>query len=332
VGAVYIVQSSSDPWLFGLGLHWEAVVYAVNLALILTFPTGRLDSRAAKAILVAAIVLVALPFVAALLLAPRIGADGSISGCLAACPDNALAIASRPELASDIYRFDRVATIVVAMATGALLIWRMLHGTPPQRRAVAIGAPVALVFTALQIAYQGLHLLDPDSAAIPTVQWALAGARSLIWYGFMAALIAAQLFAARGLRSLVHRSLRRPSQQELEDLLRTPLGDPGLRLVFADAERVVAQRGRAVTVVERGDGPPVAIDSSTTTPSCCRRRARWRCWPRRTRSWTRRGSAHWTSSRSPACGSSPPPTTSGASSSATCTTASSRSSWPRRST
>lgn len=38
VGAVYILQSATNPWLFGAGVFWEGVIYLVNLVLILTFP------------------------------------------------------------------------------------------------------------------------------------------------------------------------------------------------------------------------------------------------------------------------------------------------------
>ena len=47
VGAVYILQSSSNPWLFGAGVFWEAAIFLGPLVLILTFPTGRLDGMAA---------------------------------------------------------------------------------------------------------------------------------------------------------------------------------------------------------------------------------------------------------------------------------------------
>jgi signal transduction histidine kinase len=274
VGAVYILQSSSNPWLFGTGVVWEAVIYLGTLVLILTFPTGRLDGPAAKLILLAAVV-VALPaFLVVAALLPQLGPDGSISGCRALCPDNALAIASHPSLAVDLNKLERVAIIAVALATGGLLIWRMVTGTPPQRRALAVGAPIALLFTLLQITYQFLKLVHPEGTALHSViQWVFAGARSMIWYGFLLALIAAQLFAGRALRTLVRQSLRRPTQRELEAMLREPLGDPGLQLLFhdpqtggwIDADARVAHElvepgsRRGFTVVERDGRPAVAI-------------------------------------------------------------------------
>jgi signal transduction histidine kinase len=273
VGAVYILQSSSNPWLFGTGVLWEGVIYLISLVLILTFPTGRLDGRPAKLILLAA----AVGFIlntAIVALVPQLGPDGSISGCRALCPDNALAITSQLSLAVDLIKFVRVEIIAIALATGGLLVWRMVTGTPTQRRALAIGTPIALLFLLFQLIYHLSKLVHPDAPPLQSViQWGLAGARSLIWYGFLLALIAAQLSAGRALHSLVRHSLRRPTQRELEAMLREPLGDPRLQLLFRDLrtggwidddgrlthEVPEPASGRSVTVVERDGKPAAAI-------------------------------------------------------------------------
>ena len=268
IGAVYILQSASNPWLFGAGLHWENVIYVANLLLILTFPTGRLEGVFAKLIFLCAVG-VALLFAVIISLLPERGAGGSISGCREACPENGLAITSNVPLAVELSDIGRVAIIVVALATGGLLIWRIVRGTPPQRRALAIGTSVALVFTAAQITFQFLNLVGTDATGLlEAIQWTQAVARSLIWYGFLFALIAAQLFAGRALHRMVRQSLRRPSRSELEAMLREPLGDPDLRLMFMDSKGETAADqplepgpGREVTIVKRGDGTPgAAID------------------------------------------------------------------------
>jgi signal transduction histidine kinase len=105
---------------------------------------------------------------------------------------------------------------------------------------LAIGAPIALVYLIAQIVYQTNQLINGHYAQ-PTVQnltgpyqWTIAGARALPWYGFLFALIAAELYAGRVLRTLVRDAGRRPSLGDLEGMLRRPLGDPGLRLGFRD--------------------------------------------------------------------------------------------------
>jgi signal transduction histidine kinase len=274
VGALYVLQSSSNRWLYGAGILWETVVGIAAYVLILTFPTGRLDGLASRLILLAAVLLALVPATVIDLLLPHVNAGGSISGCRVLCPENALAVTSNPTLALHLFDIFRYAVIALALATAALLIWRFVTGTPPQRRAFAIGAPVALVFLLFQATFHLLALVAPDATHLRTVvAWALVAARSAIWYGFLAALIAAQLFAARALQRLVRRALQRPEQRELEGMLREPLGDPRLRLAFWDGkteswtitdgkhtlQRPTPDSGLDLIVVEQFGRPAVAI-------------------------------------------------------------------------
>jgi signal transduction histidine kinase len=102
------------------------------------------------------------------------------------------------------------------------------------------------------------------------VQWTFAASRAFIWYGFLFALIAAELYAGRVLRRLVRDSLAHPSLGELEQMLREPLGDSSLRLGFwRSSTRDWAApdgtpleppgAGQALTEVERDGHPAAAI-------------------------------------------------------------------------
>jgi signal transduction histidine kinase len=273
VGALYALQSSGNKWVFSAGLLWEDAVGLAAYVLLLTFPTGRLDGLAARLILVAHVVLATIPAIVSDLLLTQVGAGASISGCRARCPDNALAIASRPAIADDLYTIFRYGVIATALATAGLLVWRFATGTPPRRRAFAIGAPVGFVFLLLVITFHLLALVAPHATDLRRViAWALVVARAAIWYGFLAALIAAQLFAARALQRLVRRSLSRPAQSELEAMVGEALGDPQLRLAFwndkteswAGVEGSAlhpppARSGLDLTVIEDGGRPAVAI-------------------------------------------------------------------------
>src|SRR5215213_9586943 len=261
LGAFYVLQSASNSWLFSLGLLAETAVGLATRVLILAFPTGRLD-RPAKVILVISILVSPLPAVANQLLSPQAGAGASISGCRQACPSNEFAVTSNPELAADMLEAFRFGVIFASGLTAGLLIWRFVKGTPPQRRALVIGTPIALLFLAFQIAFQLLGVLDaPQSVFSEFVKWGIVGARAALWYGFLAALIAAELFAARAMKRLVGQSLRGPSRGELEVMLRDPLGDPDLRLVFLGGEEVplVTEPGRAVKLVRHEGAQTVAI-------------------------------------------------------------------------
>jgi signal transduction histidine kinase len=222
-------------------------------------------------ILVISILVSPLPAVVNQLLSPQTGAGASISGCREACPTNEFAITSKPELAADLLEAFRFGVIFASGLTAGLLIWRFVKGTPPQRRALAIGTPIALLFLGFQITYQFLGVLDaPQSGFSEFVKWGIVGARAALWYGFLAALIAAQLFAAGALHRLVRQSLRRPSLGQLEAMLRELLGDPRLRLAFWDAKTAAWQRADAETVFESpdpGSGIDMTVVEHNDTPA-----------------------------------------------------------------
>jgi signal transduction histidine kinase len=265
LNAIYIAQSSSRPGLFGLGIAWESVIYLGNQILIVTFPTGRLEGLAARLVLAGSAVVAALNLWLISML-PHTGAGGAISECHTACPRNGLAVVPDPARASDLLDPLTDTVIAVAAATAALLVWRFARGTPPQRRALAVGMPVSLLFLGCQIAYLVLSRLEVDAPhASNILQWTYTFARSAVWYGFLLALVAAQLHAGGVVRRLLQLTLRHPTQAELEAMLRGPLGDPSLKLRFWDARAAAwngpleAPPGSATTIVKGARSSSVAL-------------------------------------------------------------------------
>jgi signal transduction histidine kinase len=269
----YILQSSSNPALFTIAGYWgEIVIYLATLAVVLAFPTGRLR-RSDGVVLGAAAVLGAAPAVAVTMFTNRVVAVGSIAACRPACPDVLGSVSVSSSTVDRLVDVGRWGIVVVALAIAALLVRRLVTGTAAQRRALAIGTPIALVFLLTQAAYAlTMALGDGDAAANTYVRWLYTIARSALWYGFLFALIAAQLFAARVLRRIVTESLRRPSLRELETLLRGPLGDPRLKLAFRDdptarwvdgdgkaVEQPPPESGRALTEIGLDGRPAAAI-------------------------------------------------------------------------
>jgi signal transduction histidine kinase len=276
VGIPYILASLSDPTLFALGAVTECPIYFLTTAVILAFPSGRIEGVAAKVILAASVIFTVVVTAVFALADPQAGPGFSISGCRAACPANGLAIWSTPTWLPTFNDVYGALLIAIPVATAAVVVWRFIAGTPPRRRALAIGAPIALLFLVMQVSYRTIFFLTPDgfSASNPplhnALQWTFAAARSFLWYGFLFALIAAELFAGRTLRQLVGNSLGRPSLDQLEGTVREPLGDPGLRLGFwrpgsqdwADADGAVLAPpgpGQTQTEVENEGNPAIAI-------------------------------------------------------------------------
>jgi signal transduction histidine kinase len=274
-GVLYIAQSSTDPTLFGIGVFAETPIYVMTSLVILTFPTGRLDGIPER-LLMAFILVVSVVMTVVLNLAyAGYGSGFSISGCLAACPSNGLAIFSPPSWLPQFGDVVGALLIAIPLMTAGLVAWRFVTGTPPRRRALVIGGPIAMLFLLMQATYRALFLFAPNELAADdhpvrsALQWTFASARSFLWYGFLFALIAAELYAGGVLRRLVGSSLSRPSFRELEGMLGGPLGDPGLRLGFwrpltsewvdADGARLEPARAHQTSTEVDRDGRPVVL-------------------------------------------------------------------------
>jgi signal transduction histidine kinase len=280
LGVPYVLESTSSQWPFTVGTLFEYVIEPMTVAVILAFPSGRLDGRAERVIL--AIAFFGIPLFGLLfaLIAPQYTPAYSLSGCRALCPSNPLVVWPAADWGAQVTDACRATLVAVYFGAAALLAWRFVSGTAPQRRALAIGGPIAMCFLVTLGVYQVLSLANPGYAAANAepfggaIGWVGAASRSAIWYGFLFALIAAELFAGAVLRDVVRRSLGRPSLRELEGMLRRPLGDPGLRLGFwrAGTRDWVGhdgsvmeppKRGQALTEVARDGRPAAAIVHDT---------------------------------------------------------------------
>ena len=268
----YVLESASNPTLFTIGYYWESVVFLCTLALILTFPTGRMHLVPEGVIFGFALLVPQAISTLSTGLSSQAVPGGTISSCRVACPRNVLVFKDDLNLAVELVPYARWSTIILASATAVLLLWRLAHGSPPRRRAFAVGTPIALIFLVAQVLNQVARLHGTTGAFVDDARWVIVVARSLIWYGFLFALIAAELFAGRVLRTAIAESLRRPFARELEGLLRRPLGDPQLRLAFwrprgeewVDAEGVVVDppapgSGLLLTEVDRDGRRAAAI-------------------------------------------------------------------------
>jgi signal transduction histidine kinase len=257
----YLFQSSSNSILYTVGGYWaEIVIYLATLAVILAFPNGLLSWRRDGVILAAASVFAVVPAVLLTLFTGTVFVAGSIAAC-AACPPLAGELSVRPSVLDWLVDVGRGGIIAVAIAISAVLVVRFVKATPPQRRALAIGTPIALLFLLTQASYQLTTALGAsDNGPNTYVRWLFVIARSALWYGFLLALVVSALVAARVLRQMVGESLRRPSLVELEALLRRPLGDPRLQLAF---------RKRGHSAWTDGDGrtvePPTPGSGRTLT-------------------------------------------------------------------
>jgi signal transduction histidine kinase len=246
---------------FTLGTALESVYLLGFVYLVLSFPSGRLQSKLDLGLVAAAVALVTVVELAWLLFAD------SRSQICSDCPRNAFEVTRNDGLANGLLQGQRTVGVVLSVFTVALLVRRWRRASPPERQA---RAPVlwagSAMFSALAISV-GNDIFGHPLGPAP------AWTRSIVFASIPIAVLAVllQRRLARGaVAGLVVELGEGATSVDLREALGRALGDPSLELAYwvpASARYVdssgypveLPQPGseRTATVVER-KGEPIA--------------------------------------------------------------------------
>jgi signal transduction histidine kinase len=253
------LAGADQPVVFAFGLVLGALWGPVLAHILLSFPTGRLQTRGQRRLLIAAYVLVPLAPVPAFL----VSASEDFTECDDECPRNLLLITRDEQLSETLF----AAGSAVVTVLSALLFWMLAAkwraAGPRGRRSLAPLLAAGATSLVLVVAYFATRA--PAILTLAFVSFAAAP------FAFLAGLARADVSGSRAVRSLVARLADLPERGDLRDALARALGDPALSLAFwvPEERRYVDASGapadlpadddptRAVTEVEH-DGRRVA--------------------------------------------------------------------------
>src|SRR4051795_4565599 len=248
------LTESNNSTVFTIGSYVEPLYLVIVIQMVLSFPTGRLETLAQRVTIAAGyltVLAVRLPFF-------LLGGDivGDLKGPR---PDNVLAVVDAPDLA-DV--FDYTATfvaVVVLVSTLVLLVRKRQAATPPQRRALApmlwTGlALVGLLGIAFVIDVLGLPGRIGDVAALLALV-----AFAILPFAFLAGLVRSRYSRAGAVGELIERLNNPEADRSLGLALADALGDRSLKLVYwrPSAGHYVTYDGRPVELPEAGSGRAV---------------------------------------------------------------------------
>ncbi|HSD77025.1 MAG TPA: histidine kinase, partial [Solirubrobacteraceae bacterium] len=239
---------------FTVGAYVGPLYVVLTVHMVLTFPTGRLETTAQRAVVAAgylAVLFVRLPFFV-------LGGDIA-SGIEGLRPGNAFALADAPDLAAV---FDVVAGFVgvVCLAIAVVLVVRKLRdATPAQRRQQAPMVVTGLVLLGFLLLALLLDAGGADSASEVASVGALA-CFAVLPYSFLAGLVRSRYSRAGAVGELIERLNDPDRTVELRDALAQALGDPTLQLLFwrPSAGQYVTAEGRPVDLPAPGSGRAIA--------------------------------------------------------------------------
>ena len=255
------LTQSNIPIVFSLGTALGDVPWAFFAYLILSYPTGRLETRADRIVVVGA-------FVSTLVLRPLWALFNDLRQTHENAPENALLIQHRETFSNAVETTIQVGALALIAAAIVILTRRWRSAPAPMRRALA---PAYLTFgTTIVLLAIAVFLQALDVAANEVVFWAALAALLTVPLSFAVGILRTRL-ARAGLSSLVLELSDGRRGRDLRDAIARALGDPSVQVgywipessTYVDhdghpIEEPGVQDGRLGKVVERR-GKPVAL-------------------------------------------------------------------------
>jgi signal transduction histidine kinase len=258
-----LLTESSSPGVYTIGVAVQYIFVAGFTYLVLSFPSGRLETRLDRALVGGALVLTTIvPWVAMLF--------GNRSGlrCGPRCPSNVIQVAHDDGLALTLLTIQRIGGAIVTVTALVIVARRWVRASAPQRRAVA---PVLLACNATLIAMTATivdDLLGTPLSSFPAEVFFYTSATVPVAIMFV---FLQQRLARGAVAGLVVELGEPETANDLRAVLARALGDPSLELAYwyPPDERYVRADGRALalpepdsnrssTLVER-DGQRIAV-------------------------------------------------------------------------
>jgi signal transduction histidine kinase len=261
------LTEANDPWVYTLGVYLAPLYLVLVGHMLLAFPSGRLETTAARA-------LIAVAYLDALLVQlPYFFLNGDISGTDHA-PANAWGIIDNPDSAQVFATVAQLVAVALIFWMAVLLFQKRKVATPPQRRAMApvLWTGVVLMCTLAVASLE--HLVDASNLTVAGPSVASLIVFSALPWAFVIGLLRTRYSRAGAVGDLVERlNAQGVEGESLRDALSDALGDRSLTLAFwsRGSERYVdahgqpvdlpppTSRSRAVTEIERESVPVAAI-------------------------------------------------------------------------
>jgi PAS domain S-box-containing protein len=229
VGFFWFLTSLTDAnmsWIYTIGVAVSLLIYGGFAHVVLAFPTGRLDSARARAIVVGTYLDVTVMQWLLMLFRDHVGVANR--PC-ADCPHNEFVVVNDHAAATAVDDLQRGIALGLLIAASATLYRRVRLATPAARRTllpVFATAAVSIVLLALLVISSVF-----SSSFAKTLNWFVLASFAAVPIGFLVGLLRSRL-ARSGILRLVVDTPDEPSLRQVELALREATGDPNLRFAY----------------------------------------------------------------------------------------------------
>jgi signal transduction histidine kinase len=224
-GLLKALTFSNDSVVFTIGSLAEVLIYALLVHLLLSFPSGQLESGVDR-------LLVAIAYfnTTVVQLAGFLFTDPAKEGC-ARCPANPLLI-THSHAAAAIVAAQMDISIALLGAVVAILYRRSRDSTTSQRRGLAPVLAVGALTFVLLMTELIVEQASLSSSVADGLTLALLGSLACLPFAFLVGLMRFRFSQAEAISSLVGRLGGGAGRVSLRDALADALGDPTLQLAY----------------------------------------------------------------------------------------------------
>jgi signal transduction histidine kinase len=239
---------SDVPLIFTVGQVFGSLFFAVVTHLLLAFPSGRLQSRLERRLVLATYLLTTV------VIAPMwLFADSQALDC-DSCPENVLLVDPNEQLVTTGTSLLNLVGAGIVFTVLVILIRRWRQATAGQRRLLvpvySAGAAVMLLLVVTVV----LQASGADTWTLDVFWISTMVPFALVPWMFLVTLVRARMIQTGAVGQLIARMGETPRRGQLRDELARALGDPSIELVYwlSDGERFVDARGRTVELPAPG--------------------------------------------------------------------------------
>src|SRR4051812_19449491 len=228
------LAESGNSLLYTLGRIDVWVVEVMLIYLVLAFPSGRLETRTARALFGAAVALFALLYLPTVPFVDGYPVPNPWTGCASGCPGNAFMLAgSEPGVIGDVVTPLRdAAYVLLLLAVGSVLIHRVMRGSLLVRRTLAPVLAFAIARIGLTAVFVVARRVNPGSDGTAAIGVMALLATPALAIGFFAGLVRWRAFAFSAVRRLTTDFVGPPSGARVRDLLAVAFEDPSLEIIY----------------------------------------------------------------------------------------------------
>ncbi len=233
------LSASDNDLLFTIGIALDGIFPAMLGHLLIAFPSGRLETRAER------LVVLGIYGVATVLQVPGLLFEESGD------PSNLMMVDPNQSLSDLLDGLQYLAAVLITIV-GFVVIYRRRAALPAARRPVL--GPVLWTGGATLLAFVVAQGFDAVGSPEPWLERLALLLFATVPFGFLAGLLRTRLAHGAAVAELISRLGEAPGEEELRAALAEGLGDPGVQLAYwlPETKRFVDAAGRPFRLPEQG--------------------------------------------------------------------------------